>query len=84
MDPDLENVIRQALADAEAAGRDHVAQTEQAVRAVLQARRNMTTFGRADGGQFGTAVIAPYSQFWTEQPKRFRINPLHHTLRLNT
>jgi hypothetical protein len=24
MDPDLENVIRQALADAQAAGRDHV------------------------------------------------------------
>ncbi len=42
MDPDLENVIRQALADAEAAGRDHVAQTEQAVRAVLQARPDMT------------------------------------------
>ena len=42
MDPDLENVIRQALADAEAAGRDHVSQTEQAVRAVLQARPDMT------------------------------------------
>ncbi len=43
MDPDLENVIRQVLADAKAAGRDHVAQTEQAVRAVLQARPDMTT-----------------------------------------
>ncbi len=42
MDPDLENVIRQAFADAEAAGRDHVAQTEQAIRAVLQARPDMT------------------------------------------
>ncbi len=42
MDSDLENVIRQALADAEAAGRDRVAQTEQAVRAVLQARPDMT------------------------------------------
>ncbi len=42
MDPDLENVIRQVLADAEAAGRDHVAQTEQAVRAVLQALLDMT------------------------------------------
>jgi hypothetical protein len=42
MDPDLENVIRQALADAEAAGRDHVGQTELAVRAVLQARPDMT------------------------------------------
>jgi hypothetical protein len=42
MDPDLENVIRQTLADAEAAGRDHLAQTERAVRAVLQARPDMT------------------------------------------
>ncbi len=42
MDPDLENVIRQALAAAQAAGRDHLAQTETAVRAVLQARPDMT------------------------------------------
>ena len=27
MDPDLENVIRQALADAQAAGKDHLSQT---------------------------------------------------------
>ena len=42
MDPDLENVIRQALADAGAAGRDYQGQTEEAVRAVLQARPDMT------------------------------------------
>ncbi len=42
MDPDLENVIRQALADAQAAGRDHVGQTDLAVQAVLQARPDMT------------------------------------------
>ena len=42
MDPDLENVVRQALADARAAGRDHLTQTEMAVRAVLQARTDMT------------------------------------------
>ncbi len=42
MDPDLENVIRQALADAKAAGRDHLAQTELAVRAVQRARPDMT------------------------------------------
>ncbi len=42
MDPDLENVIRQALADSQAAGRDYFAQTETAVRAVLQARPDMT------------------------------------------
>ncbi len=41
MDPGLENVIGQALADAMAAGRDHVAQTEHAVRTVLQARPDM-------------------------------------------
>ncbi len=42
MDPDLENVIRQALADAEAAGKDYRGQTEEAVRVVLQARPDMT------------------------------------------
>ena len=42
MGPDLENVIRQALADAEAAGKDYQGQTETAVRAVLQARPDMT------------------------------------------
>ena len=31
MDPDLENVIRQAPADAEAAGKDYQGQTEEAV-----------------------------------------------------
>ncbi len=42
MDPDLENVIRQALADAESAGRDYLSQTEDAVRVVCQARPDMT------------------------------------------
>ncbi len=42
MDPDLENVIRQALGDALAAGKDHLSQTEHAVQAVLQARPDMT------------------------------------------
>jgi hypothetical protein len=42
MDRDLENVIRQALADAAAAGRDHLGQTEVAVRAVLRVRPDMT------------------------------------------
>ncbi len=42
MDPDLENVIRQALGDALAAGKDHLSQTEFAVRAVQQARPDMT------------------------------------------
>ncbi len=41
MDPDLENVIRQALADAKAAGKDYLSQTEEAVRAVQQARGDM-------------------------------------------
>ncbi len=42
MDPDLENVIRQALADAQAAGKDYLGQTEEAVRAVQRARPDMT------------------------------------------
>ncbi len=43
MDPDLGNVIRQALEDASAAVRDHLSQTELAVRAVQRARPDMTT-----------------------------------------
>ena len=42
MDPDLENVIRQALTDAKAAGKDYLSPTELAVRAVLCARFDMT------------------------------------------
>ncbi len=42
MDPDLENVIRQALEDAQAAGKNHISQTMLAVRAVQQARPDMT------------------------------------------
>ncbi len=43
MDPDLENIIRQTLGDALAAGKDHLSQTELAVRAVLRARPDMTS-----------------------------------------
>jgi len=42
MDPDLENVIRQALGDALAAGKDHLGQTALAVQAVQRARPDMT------------------------------------------
>ena len=42
MDPDIENVIRHALADAKDAGKDHLTQTELAVRAVQRARSDMT------------------------------------------
>ena len=42
MDPDLENVIRQALAAAQAAGKDHMGQTVLAVQAVQLARPDMT------------------------------------------
>jgi hypothetical protein len=42
MDAGLENVIRRALEDARAAGRDHLAQTEEAVRAGREARQDMT------------------------------------------
>ncbi len=42
MDPDLENVIRQALGDVLAVGRDHTGQTELAIEAVQRARPDMT------------------------------------------
>ena len=42
MGPDLENVIRQALGDALAAGKDHMVQTMLAVQAVQRARPDMT------------------------------------------
>ena len=42
MDPDLENVIREALTDALAAGKDQMSQTVLAVQTVLQARPDMT------------------------------------------
>ena len=42
MDPDLESVIRRALEDARAAGKDYLTQTELAVRAVRQVRPDMT------------------------------------------
>ena len=42
MDPDLENVIRQALGVSKAAGRDDMGQTMLAVQAVQRARPDMT------------------------------------------
>ena len=42
MNPAIENVARQALADAQEAGPDHLTQTDLAVRAVLRARPDMT------------------------------------------
>ncbi len=42
MNPDLDNVIRQALGDAQAAGFDQIGQTVLAVQAVLDARPDMT------------------------------------------
>ncbi len=43
MELDLDTVVRQAFADARAAGKDHLTQTEEAVRAVLKVRPDMTT-----------------------------------------
>ncbi len=48
MDPDLENVIRQALEDALAAGKDHLSQTVLAVQAVQRARPDMTAADALD------------------------------------
>ncbi len=42
MDFRLENIIRRALEDARAAGRDFLTQTEEAVRAGREARPDMT------------------------------------------
>ncbi len=42
MDPDLENVIRQARGDALAVGFDHIGQTVAALQAVQQVRPDMT------------------------------------------
>ena len=42
MDKRIERIIRRALEEARAAGRDHLTQTELTVRAVRQARPDMT------------------------------------------
>ncbi len=45
MGPGLDNIIRQALADAQAAGRDYFGQTEEAIQTVRLARPGMTILG---------------------------------------
>ncbi len=47
MNPDLENVIRQALGVSKAVGRDDLGQTVLAVQAVQQARPDMISFSWA-------------------------------------
>ena len=42
MDKSIERIIRRVLEEARAKGRDHLTQTELAVRAVLEARPDMT------------------------------------------
>ena len=42
MNSDLENVVRQALANTRATGRDHWAQIEEAVRMIGQVRCDLT------------------------------------------
>ncbi len=42
MDKSIERIIRRTLKDARAKGRDHLTQTELAVRAVLEDRPDMT------------------------------------------
>ncbi len=48
MDQDLQHIIRQALVDAQAVGKDSLTQTELAVRAVLQVRPDMTASDSRD------------------------------------
>ncbi len=43
MEPDLDNVIRRALEEAQVAGKAHMSQTVLAVQAVQRARSDMTT-----------------------------------------
>ncbi len=45
MDSELDNIIRQALADAQAAGRDYLGQTDEAIQAVRLARPGKSTLG---------------------------------------
>ena len=45
MDEDLANIIRTALDEAKAAGRDDSGQTEYTVRKVLELRPDMTDMG---------------------------------------
>ena len=42
MDKSIERIIRRILEEARAKGRDHLTQTELAVRAVCEARSDMT------------------------------------------
>ncbi len=42
MDKSIERIIRRTLEDARGKGRDHITQTELAVRAVREARPDMT------------------------------------------
>jgi hypothetical protein len=42
MDKSIERIIRRVLEEARAKGRDHITQTELAVRAVCEARPDMT------------------------------------------
>ena len=42
MDKSIERIIRRVLEDARAVGRDHLTQTDLAVRAVREARPDMT------------------------------------------
>ncbi len=44
MNRDLENIIRQAIEDAMAAGKDHLIQNVLAVQAVQRVRPDMTTY----------------------------------------
>ena len=43
MEPDLQAIVRLALAEAQAVGKDHLTQTEEAVRALVQAFPDVTT-----------------------------------------
>ena len=56
MDESVERIIRRVLEDARTKGRDHITQTELAVRAVCEARPDMTT-SDALAAVSGAAVV---------------------------
>ncbi len=58
MDKSIERIIRRALEDARAKGRNHLTQTELAVRAVRQARPDMTASDALAAVELGRRLLS--------------------------
>ena len=71
MDPDLENVIRQALADAEAAGKDYLGQTgEAAARHVAMRADALLEGGDMEGHRVWFNIRDAIEEMQRARPKR--------------